>query len=381
MLVHIANDEKFIDGAIQNFEAEIPRGNRLLITGPRRELKHVRWPQAEFADQTTIQRILAQPEVKGIVLHSMTWLARLALKFAPDKVPISWIGWGFDYYTKLLGMPTGNQLLLPKTVEANRQSINKWSPAILLKRLELVWYHWNGRLVNLNQSLVNRVQFFSPVLQAEYDTISTNSPWFTPQYVAWNYGLQLERSQSENGIPPGENVLIGNSATSTNNHLEIIDLLAQSETGRKRKIYCPLSYGSDQYRNLVAQYGQSQLGDAFVPLIEFMPFAEYQKILNSCGYIFMNHLRQQALGNIALALVNGAKLFIQERNPLSRWLGDIGAHFGLVPATGYAGLDTEVFRPLTEAQRTKNAQVMIDHYSSAQQASRTRELCHRLLHQ
>ena len=72
----------------------------------------------------------------------------------------------------------------------------------------------------------------------------------------------------------GKHIQLGNSATPTNNHIEAIDWLAQMELGARRVIV-PLSYGSDEYRDMVCAYGKKRLGDTFQPVTDFMPFDEY----------------------------------------------------------------------------------------------------------
>ena len=113
----------------------------------------------------------------------------------------------------------------------------------------------------------------------------------------------------------GQNILLGNSASETNNHVEILGILSRHDLG-SRKVIVPLSYGDHEYRSNIIEIGKRMLGNAFVPLVDYMPLHEYSSIVASCNVVIMNHLRQQALGNIGTALYQGAHVFLDPSNPV-----------------------------------------------------------------
>ncbi|AFJ01905.1 4-alpha-L-fucosyltransferase (Fuc4NAc transferase) [Methylophaga frappieri] len=112
------------------------------------------------------------------------------------------------------------------------------------------------------------------------------------------------------------NIQIGNSASPTNNHKEIIDKLSK-EVAKDFRVYCPLSYGNETYKAEIIEYGYSKLGEKFVPMTEFMSFDEYTIYLNGIDIAIMNHDRQQAMGNIIALLGMGKKLYI--RSDITPW--------------------------------------------------------------
>ena len=80
----------------------------------------------------------------------------------------------------------------------------------------------------------------------------------------------------------------------------------------------------------------------------------------------MNHLRQQALGNICMAMLMGAKVYLNDKNPLSNWLGLRGAVFGSIDK-----LDME---PLSIEAREKNYRLIHSHWGRNAQRQKTRRL-------
>ena len=58
--------------------------------------------------------------------------------------------------------------------------------------------------------------------------------------------------------------------------------------------------------------GTRLFGDRFLPLAEFIDPHEYAEILASVDVAVMNHDRQQAVGNIALNLMHGNRVFLRK---------------------------------------------------------------------
>lgn len=114
-------------------------------------------------------------------------------------------------------------------------------------------------------------------------------------------------------------ILLGNSASSTNNHEEALKIIKDKKPkGMQIKIFCPLSYGSDLERvNKVKLLGKQFFGDDFIPLTKFIPLNEYLNLLSSIDIAIFNHNRQQAMGSIITLLGLKKKVFI--RNSITPW--------------------------------------------------------------
>ncbi|MFY9105127.1 TDP-N-acetylfucosamine:lipid II N-acetylfucosaminyltransferase [Aliarcobacter cryaerophilus] len=106
------------------------------------------------------------------------------------------------------------------------------------------------------------------------------------------------------------NIQIGNSATSTNNHIEILKKLLKYKN-EDIQIFAPLSYGDKEYAKEVMDYGKKAFGDKFIALTEFMPFEKYLEFLGSIDIAIFNHKRQQAMGNTITLLGLGKKVYMR----------------------------------------------------------------------
>lgn len=357
-IIHVMLDEKFNDMAIRQFE-EVGAGiNEYWVTS--NTLVYTKSHLARKCRQKDLVLQLSRPEVKGVIFHSLPSMRYGLLRMIPEDKCVVWLGWGYDYYS-LLNHENEDSRILAKTNLLQTPSLSRRA-----KKTAICIFNKFRPSIAANISDLKRVDYFSPVLDIEYEMVRRHVP-LTAKYVPWNYGTaEDDLSQPNMGLSAGINILAGNSASASNNHVELFEAIRNQVDLTGRKVFAPLSYGDSDYRHKVISQGQRILGDAFVPLIEFMPKEKYLETIRSCGFIMMNHLRQQALGNICMAMLMGAKVYLNDKNPLSNWLGLRGAVFGSIDK-----LDME---PLSIEAREKNYRLIHSHWGRNAQRQKTRRL-------
>ena len=113
------------------------------------------------------------------------------------------------------------------------------------------------------------------------------------------------------------NLLVGNSADPSNNHLEVFDVIQEIKESNF-KIYSPLAYGSDEkYRDKVIAEGNDRFGLQFHSLTELISLNDYLSLLSKIDIAIFNHNRQQAMGNIITLLGLGKKVYL--RSNVTHW--------------------------------------------------------------
>jgi hypothetical protein len=105
-------------------------------------------------------------------------------------------------------------------------------------------------------------------------------------------------------------ILIGNSGDPTNNHQSVFERLLNLES-QNFTVICPLSYGNKVYIDKIKVLGQSMFGSRFLPLTDFISLDEYMKILAEVDIAIFAHERQQGMGNIISLLGLGKKLYMR----------------------------------------------------------------------
>ncbi len=131
---------------------------------------------------------------------------------------------------------------------------------------------------------------------------------------------ELRSQKNPDDSDDSVNIIVGNSATETNQHFEALDLLSRFKS-QNIKIYLPLNYGGKDYElyaDKVINYAVSIFGaEKVVPLREKLSGDEYLRFLSMMDVGIFNNNRQQAMGNISQLLLCGAKVYI--RHDTSMW--------------------------------------------------------------
>ena len=108
---------------------------------------------------------------------------------------------------------------------------------------------------------------------------------------------------------------MGNSATPSNQHLEILQTLERFKN-EQIEIVCPLSYGNADYAKTVIDFGKKLFGSKFVPLTDYMDKTAYYRTIAESSVAIFNNDRQQAMGNINASLGLGCKVFLRTDTPM-----------------------------------------------------------------
>jgi hypothetical protein len=111
-------------------------------------------------------------------------------------------------------------------------------------------------------------------------------------------------------------IQVGNSASITNNHLAVLDLLAKFKD-EDIKLCLPLSYGNPAYAQKVVEYGRAIFRDKLQPLLEYLPPEEYGKVLADVDVAVFGHRRQEGGFNVSSLIYLGKKVYIMEGT--SQW--------------------------------------------------------------
>ncbi len=113
-------------------------------------------------------------------------------------------------------------------------------------------------------------------------------------------------------------ILVGNSASRANNHIEILYKLNSLDIDVGYKVICPLSYGDMDYQQEVIAIGNSIFGNKFIPLTKVIDSESYANLLSTVDIALFNHNRQEGMGTTITLLGMGKKVYLQ--NSTSQWL-------------------------------------------------------------
>ncbi len=371
-ILHLSLNNKFINVGYTIFENAFPGSNTVWL----HEIESLKSGfKAGFRFESLSTLDLFSPwcaaklqEYDLVVIHALTphWLNMI--RSAPAHVKFLWLGWGYDYMEFLFDKQ--DDLLLPQS-RALKQACHS-TPTIIQRIKASV-----KRILGSDDKVpaIARVAAFNTVLESEYaQIVSSGRLPVVPPYVSWNYGT-LEDTIIKDcaGLRvTGDNILLGNSADLRNNFLEAFDLLARVEDLGGRKVISPMSYAQDSSLRDIIAAGQERLGNHYVPLTDFLPLSSYIDTVQSCGFVVMNHVRQQGLGTIVQMMHMGARVFLREENPCYSFFKNEGA---VINSIQQLEQDAGLLKiRLTKDEVLRNIGIIQRHWSRSVIEQKTKEM-------
>ena len=244
-----------------------------------------------------------------IFIHNLTEeMSGLLFRFK-GKAKILWLIWGFDLY---------NYIPLNLFDLHTSKLMNKLDNKILLMfiRFYYVFYY------NIRKSVIKRLDY---VISAHQGDVNLLKKYFKTKAKCFSQNLYPNpvdfekidkkvdfKTENYNFKKNGDKLLLlGNSGTPTNNHLDLMIRLSEMKE-QNFKIICPLSYGDSIYIKKIIENGKRFFGDRFVPLLEFSNPDIYYHILKQIDLAIMYHNRQQGMGNIQILVYLGKPLCMKK---------------------------------------------------------------------
>jgi len=248
-------------------------------------------------------------ESKSIVFHSLIYSPLLLFFFllCPlRKKTISWFIWGTDLYSDM-------------SITTIKMKLR-----FLIKRALL------KKITNILTPVYGDYELACDIYNKEFK-------YFSTRYM--DKSIFNERSHhSEDSI----NILLGNSATKSNNHIDILKILAKYKNDNI-EIICPLSYGDTHYAQEVSTFGKKIFGNKFFPLESILERSEYNKMLSSIEIAIFNFDRQQGIGNINALLYLGAKVYIRKTTTMWNFFNQGEVHGKVFSIDEISSIDFENF--------------------------------------
>jgi len=302
-----------------------------------------------------------------LILHSLKPDFYKFVLNAPEKLNIVWIVFGFEIYEVFKKIR--KQSYLPKTWK-----LFMFSKEYIIDVLKPIYRFFIGRKTNKSytKECLKRIDYVAltvkKTLQYLIDTNLTKA-----QFIEFGY-YSIEETIGKELIDKriiDDNILLGNSSSWSNNHLDAFDLFNQANI-KNKKIFVPLSYGEPYLRKRIAKAGYHKFGNQFIPLVEFLPKQEYNEIMLQCGFVIMNHMRPQARGNIITALWLGAKVFLNRHSIYYQELKDKGL---LIYSTAEIEDNPDkAFQILTISEVDNNRKILSELYNYNLVLSRVKKL-------
>ncbi|MEH0769633.1 TDP-N-acetylfucosamine:lipid II N-acetylfucosaminyltransferase [Vibrio alginolyticus] len=377
-VLHVSIDEKWITPAYRQFKPYFLVNHTLVIGDkPFKYVKLIPDYHVSYVSSCNFKYQEVFDKYDVIFIHGLDVNMVNAISTCKVNSCILWIGWGYDYYDLI--EPDEESLLMTKTIDFKNKLSSK--KAYKINVFESSFFDIKVRLVSIFKKYffssdkveaINNISYFIPVLKNEFELVHNSVRKLEkhkkfPEILDWNYST-IEDDLAKNLIGKtvtGERILFGNSATYTNNHLDLVNILEKTD----KKIVCPLSYGDKVYRVHLVDEFKKRFGERFIPLIDFMELEVYLEHLQQCSFVLMNHVRQQAVGNIITMIYLGAKVFLNESNPTYEFFVEKGVYVYSIEEL--ARVPSLLDEKLDPEKQEHNKKIMIELYSKSKMEDKT----------
>lgn len=356
MILHLVNDEKIINRVIELFDDALEGRNKYVC------FLHTKTPQfvhprdnLSFYDSLENQDPSIEFEkVDKVVVHFLDYSkVCFCNQYVPQNVPVYWILWGGDLYNGLLDH-RGYKLLYTR----------RFYPI----RTNLVWLVKKAGYKRRSEREIlkfisTRILYFLADCRNEYLLLRK----YLPEQTKGIQHRELFYYPVDDVLGPdlldkwasGNKILLGNSASFTNNHEYALKILSKCSLNGK-SVIAPISYGgSVKYKMHIKWLGEKLFGKQFRPLETFLPLEEYNRLMLSAEVCIYGSWRQEAMGNIVIALYLGAKVFLSKYSPLLSWYKEMGIAIYELESINNEQLHT----PLTQEQKETNRKILLKRYN------------------
>lgn len=359
MRLHIINNEKITIRTIQLFEKVFPQGNTFIVLETSRErfdisVFHSKIVFVNGNDAASFWRAVGDiNQYKHVVIHCLGYRVTQLLKNISHP-SIYWIEWGADLYINLL-QPKGYKLFDNPDYMLRQKSILPLFITKLLYKARRKQYQIASR------NFAKKVKYFVPdSMPGEYELLLSYYPELSHlQFKDFFYYPIDMILPDKNLTSKGRNIMINHCSSFTGNHFEVMDLLSTLDLAG-RNIVIPVSYGDKKNAINIEKEATKLFGDRALIIKDYLPLEEYNKVLEDCDVFIFGHYRQEAVGNILIALYLGGKVFLHNYNPLLGFYKSIGLTLYSIEDD----LDSSSLKQkMTLQEINKNKQILEEYYS------------------
>lgn len=346
-IIHLFDDDKFIDPAIKLIESVHPNRSRYFVVQSfKQPFKYVKSDKVESLiiqsreDENKFVDYINENDIDVVFFHALNLTKQRFVNSINNNLVKVWFIWGYDLYRN---WPLFHKYIYEKNtfyfLNRNKKfnffkdklifnyvsfwlfSSFKFKELLLPKKMNTIL---NNNYLTEFYNAIQKIDIVVPVVPNEYELVKKIK--INPIYAPFSYDCieNILNEKIDEDVLLSKNILIGNSADPSNNHIDAFEKIAKFNLN-ERKVIVPLSYGgSKEYIDYVIAKGNYYFGENFMPVMNFMPIKEYNQLISSCGFVLFNHIRQQAVGNIITLGYMGAKFFLNDKSPVYRYYKSLG---------------------------------------------------------
>ena len=358
MILQVIFDDQFGDYVIDQFRDYRDKNRIVLVSSATEGIEYVHKISMNdvivYGSREYKELVVHLSDYNAVIVHGL--FSRIQfdiIRHLPNETKLAWVLWGAEIYSRkdtiLSHLAPITKFLFRvkqyKDAKTRQHRVAMEVPLEILKRVDYLL----GSSLELFEDA--KAYIGNPKMKhLQYS-------YFTLEHLIGADMLDAKVN--------GHNILLGNSATPDNNHLDVMLLLKRVGVPKWAKIITPLSYNALWIKRMVTKVGRFLYQGQFYPLLEYMPRADYNKLVQSCSVFIANHHRPNAFGNTLTALWLGARVYVSKDNVQTKFLQRLGLHVNIIEKD-LNKKNPNLFTPLSEYEREDNRRVIMEIYGRDQ---------------
>lgn len=319
-LLHLLSDDKFVDSHVVKFDFDGFENVFLYLKDKKTYqgsndalLRHIKPLSEEYL------RFVKETEgFDAVITNGLGYYQSLFINQLPSTIKIFWCFFGAEIYNNpRLWKKT--DLYAPETLAAIKRNFGYF---FLRKIYHLRFYFKHRKHLHIEiEKAISRCNYFVWYIEEEHQMLNAklkiDLPEFKPLSII-NRDADLDLIYNKR-----DTILLGNSGSEFNNHLDALKTLREAKCGYEIKI--PFSYGvKDWYKREVSK-NLTEGNELRITLIEnFVPYKQYMINFEEAKAAIYPSYRQMGLGNIIMCILTGVKIYLSKWNPVFYWLTNAG---------------------------------------------------------
>lgn len=366
-ILHLISDHQVIERTLCVFEDIFPNKNEVLIFSNESDLKHVvKYGRHKIVSKRNYKKIIKEfdfSEITYVIVHYLSFEKIEFIKCIPQHIHICWDIYGGDFYNQFLHV-MGYELYYSNPIKYSKYYYLKRFFPSLFKML--LYIKGNRpvyeRIIKKQFNYIShRINSLSVCCSGEVALFEKYSGVTLPYFEIFKYSLRETLGDLyDSDFSKGNDILIGNSASFTNNHLYVFQQLKGVDID-KSNLVIPISYGGiPKYISEIKMTYAEKYHQNVTFITQYLPLCEYNKMFMSMKIMILSSWRQESLGTIIMGLYLGIKIYLSKKNPLYDWFINLGCKIYCIEelTTDDFGLMLKCF------EKKNNRAIILKHYSS-----------------
>ena len=369
-ILHLISDHQVVERTLGVYENIFPDCNDVLVFSNDSNFKRLK---KDYRDRivnknnlTTIANNYDFSDVTYVIAHYLTMEKIDFIKLIPYNIHVCWEIYGGDLYDQFLE-PGGYKMYYTSPLDFDKYGFYKkhllfiFNCALYIKyRNKYIFRHQLNKQFDYISGRVNSLQYC-----CKYDAsfVEEHAHRSIHSYEVFNYSLSTVLGELKDvDFYEGSDIMVGNSASFSNNHLYVMNYLKKISLPQNLKYILPLSYGGNQrYAEYVERIYKSVFDTQIETFRQYIPLHEYNKTFLRLKAVILSSWRQESQGTAIMAFYLGLKVFMSYKSPLYKWFVECG----FIVFTIENANANDFVESLSIDDKKKNRELVLNRYSES----------------